>query len=128
MEIQSLNTPSASPKKMYKLGFLFIYVTYIVPIPFLIVDILFKKPDWFPPSGAIVLFLAAFVEFKQLSSRLQNKHILNAQRAQNNDPALPLSKEYRKLEKYVFWAGVYGTVTWAYGDKMVRILVAIVYT
>jgi hypothetical protein len=59
---------------------------------------------WFAPSGAITLFLVAFVQFRQLAL-LQNKHFFNAQRARDNEPIQILSKEYRSLKRRSFGAG-----------------------
>jgi hypothetical protein len=63
----------------------------------------------------------AYVQFRQLSL-LQNKHIKNAEHAKKGEPIGLLSEEYRELERFVFWAGLYGTAILAYGDKLVKLL------
>ena len=91
-------------------------------IPFLAMDLLLRRPEWFAPSDAITLFLVGVVQFKQLGM-LQNKHITNAERASRGKSVQFLSEEYRRLEVRSFWAALLGTGIWAYGDKIVRLLV-----
>lgn len=111
---------------MYRRGFQLLRIGYAVPILFLALDVWLRSPEWFAPSGALTLFLVAFVQFRQLSL-LQNKHFENAERARKNDPNDPilvLSEPYRSLERKSFWAGLFGTAIWAYGDKLVKVLLA----
>ena len=71
-------TPNVDPE-MYRRGFQLLCIGYAIPIPFLALDLWLRKPEWFAPSGAVTLFLVAFVQFKQLAL-LQNKHFQNAER------------------------------------------------
>jgi len=68
-----------------------------------------------------VIFVVLFVQLRQLS-RLQVKHFRNAEAAAKHQPILGLSDLYKALDKAVFWAALYGTGVWAYGDKLVRLL------
>jgi hypothetical protein len=107
---------------MYRKAFMCLGVAFVLPLPFLALDIYYlKSAEWFAPSGAMALFLVAFAQFSQLS-HLQNKHFWNADRAKRDEPIQVLSETYRKLERWVFWAGLYGTAVWAYGDKLVKML------
>jgi hypothetical protein len=116
--------PTVEPE-MYRQGFQLLRIGYVLPIPFLAIDLLWcQKPEWFAPSGAITLFLVAFVQFRQLAL-LQNKHFFNAQRARDNEPVQILSKEYRSLERRSFVAGLLGTAIWAYGDKLIKALLVV---
>jgi len=119
---QTFVTPTVDPE-MYGRGFVLLRVAFAVPAPFLILDLCLKAAEWFGPSGAIALFLVAFVQFRQLSL-LQNKHFHNAERARKNESIQVLSEPYRKLELMSFWAGLYGAAVWAYGDKLVKVLLA----
>jgi hypothetical protein len=114
--------PTVDPE-MYRRGFQLLWISYALPAPFLVIDLWYQKPEWFAPSGAITLFLVAFVQFRQLAL-LQNKHFANARRARDNEPIQVLSKEYRSLERRSFVAGLLGTAIWAYGDKLIKILLA----
>jgi hypothetical protein len=119
--------PTVDPE-MYRRGFQFLWISYVLPAPFLAIDLLWcQKPEWFAPSGAVTLFLVAFVQFKQLAL-LQNKHFANARRARDNEPIQLLSEKYRKLERKSFWAGLLGTAIWTYGDKLIKILLAAMKT
>lgn len=106
---------------MYRRGFVLLRVAFGVPPLFLALDVCLKAAEWFAPSGAIALFLVAFVQFRQLSL-LRDKHFRNAERAREDKPIQVLSEPYRKLERWSFWAGLYGTAVWAYGDKLVKLL------
>ena len=106
---------------MYRRWFHLVIIGFVVPVPFLAVDLWLRRPEWFAPSGAMTLFLVAVVQFKQLGL-LQNKHITNAERASKGEPIQLLSEEYRRLELRSFWAALLGTGIWAYGDKIVRLL------
>jgi len=114
--------PTVDPE-MYRRGFQLLRIGYLLPLPFFALDLWLQKPGWFAPSGAITLFLVAFLQFRQLAL-LQNKHFFNAQRARDNEPIQILSKEYRSLERKSFVAGLLGTAIWAYGDKLIKILLA----
>ena len=122
--MQDFLIPEVDPE-LYRRGFTLIRIGFVIPLPFLILDLFLCKPDWFAPSGAVTLFFVAFVQFRQLSL-LQNKHFKNADHAKKGEPIRLLSNEYRKLEQYGFWAGLYGTAIWAYGDKLVRLLHAVI--
>jgi hypothetical protein len=111
---------------MYRRWFHFLTIGYVIPIPFLALDLFRGIPEWFAPSGAITLFLVAVVQFKQLGL-LQNKHIANAERASKHEPIQLLSETYRRLELRSFWAAVLGTVIWAYDDKLVKVLLAVTH-
>ena len=106
---------------MYRRGFHLLTIGYLTPIPFLVLDLWLKTPEWFAPSGAFTLFLVAFVQFRQLAL-LQNKHITNAERASTHQPIQLLSKPYRRLERRSFWAALLGTGIWAYGDKLIKVI------
>jgi hypothetical protein len=108
---------------MYRIWFRLLTIGYVVPIPFLVLDLCLGKPEWFAPSGAITLFLVAVVQFKQLGL-LQNKHITNAERASKQESIQLLSDDYRRLELRSFWSALFGTGIWAYGDKLVKVLLA----
>ena len=110
--------------EMYRRGFRLLYIGYVIPIPFLTLDLWLGKSEWFAPSGAITLFLVAFVQFRQLGL-LQNKHITNAERASQHKPIQLLSEPYRRLERRSFWAALFGTGIWAYGDKIVRLILCV---
>jgi len=116
--------PAVDPEE-YKPGFLLIWVAFIIPPVFLAIDLCRKSPAWFAPSGALALFLVAFVELRQLS-RLQLKHFRNAERAAKHEAIQGLSKTYQALEKRVFWAGLYGTGIWAFGDKLINWLLRMI--
>lgn len=120
--MQTFVTPNVDPE-MYRRGFQLLRIGYAIPIPFLALDLWFGSAEWFAPSGAVTLFFVAFVQFKQLSL-LQNKHFKNAERARKNEPVWVLSEPYRSLERKSFWAGLFGTAIWAYGDKLVKVLLA----
>lgn len=122
--MQDFLTPDVDPG-LYRRDFRLIRIGFVIPLPFLILDLFLCKTDWFAPSGAVTLFFVAFVQFRQLSL-LQNKHFKNADHAKKGEPIRLLSKGYRKLEHYSFWAGLYGTAIWAYGDKLVRLLHAVI--
>ena len=109
--------------EMYRRWFHLLTISYVIPIPFLALDLWLGKPEWFAPSGAITLFLVAAVQFKQLGL-LQNKHITNAERASKHEPIQLLSEAYRRLELRSFWAALLGTGVWAYGSKLVKVLLA----
>jgi hypothetical protein len=64
-----------------------------------------------------------FVQFRQLSL-LQDKHFRNAKRARKDEPIQILSVPYCRLERWTFWAALYGTAIWAYGEKLVKVLLA----
>jgi hypothetical protein len=113
--------------EMYRRGFQFLYFGFVLPWPFLALDLWLRKPEWFAPSGAITLFLVAFVQFRQLAL-LQNKHFANARRARDNEAIQVLSREYRNLERRSFVAGLLGTAICAYGDKLIKILLAAMQT
>jgi hypothetical protein len=119
--MQDFLTPKADPE-LYGISFVFVYIAFLVPIPFFFLDLCIGNAEWFHRSGAITLFIIAFVQFKQLSL-LQNKHIKNAERAKNQEPIYLLSEEYKKLEGKIFWAGLYGTAVLAYGDKLMEMLI-----
>jgi hypothetical protein len=121
--MQNFITPNADPE-LYRRGFTLICIGFVIPPPFFILDLVLCKPDWFAPSGALTLFFVAFVQLRQLSL-LQDKHFKNAEYAKKGQPIHLLSKEYRRLERCSFWAGLYGTAIWAYGDKLVRLLNAV---
>src|SRR5262245_2461678 len=61
---------------MYRGGFRLLTISYLIPIPFLVLDLWPKTPDWFARSGAATLFLVAFVQFRQ-AARLHTEHIRN---------------------------------------------------
>src|SRR5437588_8632558 len=104
-------------------GFALARVAWVIPIPFLIVDLILKSASWFAPSGELVLFLIAIVQLRQLS-RLQVKHFRNAEAAAKHQTIQGLSGLYKALDKRVFWVGLYGTLVWAYGDKFVKLLLS----
>jgi hypothetical protein len=106
----------------YRAGFVLVKVALGVPLVFLGLDCWRGSADWFARSGAITLFILAFVQ-ATLVSRLQTKHFRNAERASERRPILGLSASYGRLEKHVFWSGLYGTAVWAFGDKLVTLLV-----
>jgi hypothetical protein len=109
-------------QRWYKRAFWLLSIGYAIPIPFLVLDLcLFRKPEWFAPSGAIILFVVAVVQFKQLAL-LHNKHIRNAERARTNQQIQLLSGPYRRLECRSFVAGLLGTLIWAYGDKLIKLV------
>ena len=118
MAAQSFPEPVVDPKD-YSNSFSLINLAFVVPIPFLAIDLYRRSADWFAPSGAIALFLVAFVQFRQLS-RLQLKHFRNADAASRGETIQGLSAIYQRLDKRVFWAGLCGTAIWAYGDKLVK--------
>src|SRR4051812_7253775 len=99
----------------YKSGFMISKTAFVVPLPFVALDIYLRSAEWFAPAGAIALFLVAFVQVRQIS-RLQIKHFRNAERASKGETVLGLSASYEHLDKVLFWAGLYGTAIWAYGD------------
>lgn len=107
--------PTQADPDLYRHSWKFVWAAFAVPIAFLLLDVYHGRVDWFPRSGALALFLAAFAQFKQLSC-LQEKHIQNAQRAQKGEPIRRISPQYGALERWVFFAGLYGTAVWAYGD------------
>jgi hypothetical protein len=106
---------------MYRKWFRLVTVGFLIPIPFLAFDLWLRSPEWFAPSGAITLFFVAVVQFKQLGL-LQNKHVANAERASKGEPIQLLSEEYCRLERRSFWAALLGTGIWAYGDKIVTLI------
>jgi hypothetical protein len=110
--------PKADPE-LYRLSELLVKIAFAVPAPFLLIDLL-TCGDWFARSGALALFLVAFAQFRLLSA-LQDKHIWNAERARKNEKIQTLSAQYKSLEKLTFWAGLYGTGIWAYGDKLTKL-------
>lgn len=118
--------PTVDPE-MYRRGFQLLRIGFVLPVPFFVIDLWLQRPEWFAPSGAITLFLVAFVQFRQLAL-LQNKHFFNAQRARNNEPIQVLSREYRSLERMSFAGGLIGTANWAYGDKLIKALLAAIQT
>jgi hypothetical protein len=91
-DMSAFVVPTVDPE-MYRRGFQYLYISYVLPVPFLALDLCLGEPEWFAPSGAITLFLVAFVQFRQLAL-LQNKHFFNAERAKNNEPIQILSKDY----------------------------------
>lgn len=115
----ALAVPQVDPE-MYRRLFWAIRLAYVIPLLFLGVDLWRGKADWFPPSGAVVLFIVACVQFKQLSL-LHNKHLYNAVRAATGQPIQALSPQYRRLEWESLVAALLGTVVWAYGDKLIKL-------
>jgi hypothetical protein len=125
-DMHAFVVPKVAPE-MYRRGFQFLWISYVLPAPFFVIDLWLRSPEWFAPSGAITLFLVASVQFRQVAL-LQNKHFFNAQRARDNEPIQILSKEYRSLERRSFGAGLLGTAIWAYGDKLIKALLAVIQT
>jgi hypothetical protein len=115
---KSFPEPIVDPRD-YRSSVLLIKAALAVPLPFLALDLLQGSADWFAPSGAIALFCVAFVQFRQLS-RLQVKHFRNAEAAANGDTIQGLSTVYQAVDRQAFWAGLYGTAVWAYGDKLIK--------
>ena len=113
------------PPEMYGSLFKWVYFGYGLPILFLALDLWLQKPDWFARSGAITVFIVACIQFRQMNL-LQNKILTNAQRARNNESISLLSDEYQSLGGINFWAGLYGTAIWAYGDKLITGLLAVI--
>jgi hypothetical protein len=91
--------------QLYRKDFWLLGAAVVAPLCCLPIDLSIKQAEWFAPSGAISLFLVAFVQFKQLSL-LQNKHFTNAQRACRGGPIQLLSDQYRKLERCSFWVAL----------------------
>ncbi len=92
----------------------------------LLVDLfVVKNAEWFAPSGAVTLFAIAFVQSWQWS-RMHTKHFRNLERLANGDPVEVPSVVYKKLEKRLFVLAAYGTLIWAFGDKLVEFLVRFV--
>jgi len=120
MPSQAFPEPNVDPEA-YEPGFYLVYAAFLVPLPFLAIDLLRQSPAWFAPSGALALFLVAFAQQTQLS-RLQLKHFRNAERASNHETIRGLSAIYQALEKRLFWAGLYATAAWAYGENLVSLL------
>lgn len=122
MATQSFPQPTVDPEE-YEQGFVVIAVAFVLPTLFAAIDLCRKSPMWFAPSGAVTLFLVAFVQQRQLS-RLQLKHFRNAERALKKETIQAVSSTYQELEKRAFWAGLYGTTVWAYGDKIIKWLIS----
>src|SRR5207237_1876988 len=95
-------------RQEYASGFALARVAWAIPIPFLIVDLVLKSASWFAPSGALVLFLIAFVQLRQLS-RLQVKHFRTAEAAAKHQTIPGLSGLYKAPDKTVLWVGLYRT-------------------
>jgi hypothetical protein len=113
--------PIVDPRE-YRSEFRIATVAFGIPIPFLALDLWRGSPDWFAPSGALALFVVAFVQARQFS-RLHIKHFRNAKAAIKGETIQGLSDSYKNLERQLFWAGLYGTAVWAYGDKLIKVLV-----
>lgn len=121
MPADAFPEPVVDPKE-YKADFTTVNVAFCAPVVFLVMDVWRRSPDWFAPSGAIALFLVAFIQARQFS-RLHVKHFRNAQAASKGETIQGLSSTYQALEKRAFWAALYGTAVWAYGDKLIKYLV-----
>lgn len=70
MEVKAPNVPvTAVWKELVGL-----FVAFLVPIIFLIVDLRQGAPDWFQRSGVIAIAIVIVVEYRYMEV-LQNKHI-----------------------------------------------------
>ena len=82
-----------------------------------VVCVVYRNPDLFARSGALMVFFAAVAEFVTLN-RSNRKHLLNACRAMNGETP----RDYSGVTKLIGWLSFFfalgGTIIWAYGDKL----------
>jgi hypothetical protein len=109
--------------RLYRCAWRLLWVAYMVPLLFLILDRYLCSSDLFNRSGAIALFLTAIAQYQQLG-RLQDKNLQNARRVGEGQAPWPISQGYRRLEIAILLAGIYGTGVWAYGDMLEKFWIA----
>ncbi|AXF14576.1 hypothetical protein [Paraburkholderia caledonica] len=113
--------PTQADPELYRCGWGLVWAAFGVPAFFLLLDLYLCRADLFARSGALAVFLAAVAQFQQLSL-LQKKHIANAIRAKRDEAIRDISPQYGRLERWAFFAGLYGTLIWAYGDMLEKVL------
>ena len=106
--------PSEVSYSAYWPEWLFLLASVAAPI---VVCVIFRNPDLFARSGALMVFFAAVAEFVTLN-RSNRKHLLNACRAMAGETP----RDYSRATKVVGWLSflfaLVGTLIWAYGDKV----------
>ncbi|MDO6536939.1 hypothetical protein [Alteromonas stellipolaris] len=105
--------------RKYQSEWSIIVVAILVAIISVITDYYSTGYNWFARSGAVVVLLAAFVEFK-ISSHIY-EDIQRAQFMQSKiNMAIPLKAKPTKPRRNVSFAAhillVVGTIIWGYGD------------